>query len=406
MLTWKSAALAFFSLAAFISSAPTGAHAQETAPAQVVDLQASYTFGSEIIFQAQVLSEDDPVQAVAILRFTGQLGEVEIQAALDSENVVRAVYDLAGRPVPIFTDITYRFQVTLSNGETVTSQEAVLFYEDNRFQWQKRAEAPFEIYWYEGDAAFAGEVLAAARTGLDRAREFLPLQEPEMVKIFVYADPQAMQSALLLTGQSWVAGHAHAELRAMQVSLPPGPDQRLEIERQVPHELMHLLLYQADPAGYAALPAWFNEGLASIAELSPNPDYQVLLESAYRKGTLLPVDSLCQVFPRDANGALLAYAQSASFTRYLFDRYGREGLEQLHAQYATGAGCEVGLEGALGSSLAIQENRWRLETFDENLWLTAFKSLMPWLALLVLVSAGPLFLAARALRRRPAVPTT
>jgi hypothetical protein len=404
MHAWKPAGLLCFLLAGLASIAPARIRAQTETPAQVVDLRASYTFGGEIVLQGRVISANPPVQAAAILRFEGQPGEVEIPANLEPGGVLQAAYSLADHPVRVFSDIAYRFKVTLANGESLSSPETVLYYEDNRFQWQKRVEAPFEVYWYEGDEAFAGEVLAAARAGLARAGELLPLESPDAVKIYVYGDPQAMQTALLLSGQSWVAGHAHAELRAMQVSLPPGPEQSLEMQRQVPHELMHLLLYQADPAGYASLPAWFNEGLASIAELSPNPDYQVLLENAYSKGTLLPLDSLCQVFPRDANGALLAYAQSASFTRSLYDRFGRDGLERLHAQYAAGAGCESGLEGALGSSLAVQENRWRQGAFAENPWLTALEGLLPWLALLALASAGPLILAARALRRRPAAP--
>jgi hypothetical protein len=404
MYAWKPFVLLISCLTGMGSNVPAWAWVQAGAPGQVVDLQAEYTFGGEIAFQGRVLSQEPPLQARAILRFEGQPGEVELQAGVDPQGVVRAVYDLGERPVRVFSNINYRFQVTLANGETLSSPEASLYYEDNRFQWQQQVEEPFEVYWYNGDEAFSREVLAAARAGLARAQELLPLASPERVKIYVYEDPQAMQAALLLSGQSWVAGHAHAELHAMLVSLPQGPERRLEMERQVPHELMHLLLYQADPAGYGLLPAWFNEGLASIAELSPNPDYQILLENAYGKGTLLPLASLCQVFPRDAGGALLAYAQAASFMQYLYNRFGVSGLEQLHAQYAGGAGCEGGLEQALGSSLAIQENGWRQQAFAENLWLSALRGLLPWLALLAVVSGGPLVLAIRALRRRPAPP--
>lgn len=404
MNAWTPAGLLFFCLVGIALDSPAAARAQAASGEQVVELQAEYTFGGEIALQGRVLSEEPPVQAQAILRFEGQPGEVEIQAAVSPEGVVQAVYNLSEHPVRLFSNISYRFQVTLLNGEMLTSPEASLYYEDNRFLWQKQVEEPFEIYWYKGEPAFALEVLSVAQAGLARARQLLPLEPPEVVKIYVYEDPQDMQAALLLSGQSWVAGHAHAERSAMQVSLPQGPEQRLEMERQVPHELMHLLLYQANPAGYDRLPAWFNEGLASIAELSPNPDYQILLENAYGKGTLMPFASLCIVFPRDASGALLAYAQAASFTQYLYNQFGKSGLEQLYAQYASGADCEGGLEQALGSSLVIQEHQWRQQTFAESLWLAALQDLLPWLTLLAVISGGPLFLALRALRRRPASP--
>ena len=403
MRSWNPTGF-IFCLFWMISNVPAGLWAQSNPPGQVIDLQAEYTFGGEITFQGRILSSSPVAQALVTLRFEGQPGSVGIPAMFEPEGTARAVYSLTEHPLRVFSNIYYRFEVILANGDTISSPEALLYYEDNRFQWQQLGEEPFEIYWYNGNLAFAQDILAAAQAGLLRAQDLLPLPSPENVKIYVYDNPQAMQAALLLSGQSWVAGHAHAELKVIQVSFPHGPEQRLEMERQIPHELMHVLLYQAGPEGYDRLPAWFNEGLASITELSPNPDYRILLDSAYSKGTLLPFASLCQVFPRDANGALLAYAQSASFTRYLYNQFGKTGLEQLHAQYAAGADCERGLEQALGSSLVIQENQWRQQTFTENLWLTALEGLLPWLVLLIVISCGPLFLAIRALRRRTASP--
>jgi hypothetical protein len=187
----------------------------------------------------------------------------------------------------------------------------------------------------------------------------------------------------------------------MVVSLPKGPEQRLEMERQIPHELMHIMLYQKVGPSYVNLPAWFNEGLSSIAELYPNPDYQVLLESAYEKGTLLPISSLCTSFPRDAAGAYLAYAESASFTRYLHEQYGSLPIDQLVRQYATGLDCERGIEVALGSSISQLERDWRRETLGEDPWLTALTNLAPWLLLLLAILAVPIVLVIVTLRSKP-----
>jgi hypothetical protein len=198
-----------------------------------------------------------------------------------------------------------------------------------------------------------------------------------------------MQATLLLSGQEWVAGHADPELGVVLVSLTQGPDQRLEMERQVPHEIMHIMLHRANPEAYDRMPAWFIEGLASITELYPHPDYRTLLEDGYRDGKLLPIESLCQAFPRDAHGALLAYAEAASFTRFLYQQYGREGLASLANSFATTEACEPGVEQALGSSLDQLENQWRREIFDENPWRKAAQSLLPWAVLFLAILVGP-----------------
>jgi hypothetical protein len=169
----------------------------------------------------------------------------------------------------------------------------------------------------------------------------------------------------------------------MVVSLPRGPEQHLEMERQIPHELMHLLLYQWLGVGYGNLPAWLNEGLASVAELYPNPDYLTLLSKANDEDKLLPITSLCQTFPRDASGAFLAYAQATSFTRYLHQQYGSTGLEKLARAYADGLSCERGVQTALDSTLPQLERSWRGEAFREDALLQVLTNLAPWLVLLL-----------------------
>ncbi|MBE9474702.1 MAG: hypothetical protein IMY85_07400, partial [Chloroflexi bacterium] len=146
---------------------------------------------------------------------------------------------------------------------------------------------------------------------------------------------------------------------------------------------------------------WFNEGLASLAELYPNPEYQVLIESAFESEELLPLASLCQSFPNDPQGALLAYAESASFTQYLYDQYGQPGFNRLMAAYASGMSCERGIEEALGSNLTSLEGSWRRENFAGITLTKSVQEFLPWLILLLVVLAGPIILAVVVIRNKP-----
>jgi hypothetical protein len=257
-------------------------------------------------------------------------------------------------------------------------------YEDNRFAWQTLDSDPFRVHWYEGDVSFAQDVLNTAQAGLERARSLLSLAEPAgRIDIYAYASGQEMQSTLRLGGLSWIAGHADPELGIMIVTLAPGPDQRRETERQIPHELMHILMYQAIGPAYYSLPTWLKEGLASNNEPRPNPDYYIILQSAVEKESLIPLIYLCQSFPSDSS-VYLAYAESASFISYLHLVYGPAGLQSLVERYVAGMGCEQAPEAAVGRSLGQLETDWRRTTLGEDVLLSAFENLLPWFILIAL----------------------
>lgn len=391
-------ALTILTLAAPVRAQEETEGEQDTTGVQVISPDHTYTFGEEVRFTARIASSL-PVQEVAVLvKVEGQADTTLLPAEIDEEGEVVAHFDLSRRPLRAFAVVSYQFIVTFENGFVHTSLPESFSYEDNRFPWRMLQNGPFILHWYAGDLAFAQEALDVAQAGLDRAQGLLPLDPPEQINIYVYNSALEMQAALLLSGQHWVAGHAHPGL--ILVSLPPGLEQHLEMERQIPHELMHVLLFQEFGPAYSKLPVWLNEGLASLAELYPNPDYHVLLDGAYQKGSLLPLASLCQNFPKDS-AAHLAYAQSASFTRYLYNQYGTPGLQELLAQYAAGLDCERGPERALGSGLSRLENQWRRDTFAENLWQSALEDLLPWLVIMLAILAAPLISTVVKMRKRP-----
>jgi hypothetical protein len=203
-----------------------------------------------------------------------------------------------------------------------------------------------------------------------------------------------MQSALQLNSAivPWIAGHADPSRGIIMVTIPPGPAQSLEIRRQVPHELNHVLLYQKLGERYQLQPRWLMEGLASNAELFPHPDYPLLLEKAPARGVLIPFEQLCSSFPTDAANFQLAYAQSSSLVWYLQSEYGTNGLEALLSAYGGGLGCERGAETALGAGLSELERDWRQVTFNESPWRNSLQNILPWLFILLAATAPPFIL--------------
>jgi hypothetical protein len=243
-------------------------------------------------------------------------------------------------------------------------------------------------------------VLQVALEGLRSDVTYLPVSPPLPVRIFVYSSGKDLQDALQLGQMTWVAGHASPDLNLILISLPPAIEQRLELERQLPHELMHILQYQVSSDHYESTPPWLTEGLASLAELYPNPDYSRSLEEATKNGSLLPMKDLCNSFPTEASLALLAYAQSASFVQFLSDQYGISALQTLLQKYGDGLDCESAVQNVYGSDLSHIETQWKQETLGINTSLLTWRNLAPYVFLAFLLLIPPIIVIALNRRKK------
>lgn len=349
---------------------------------------AAYTYAEQVTITARVNSEAQIKEAFVFVQPQGMAAWVA--AAQVKDNQIQYQFDLTERPLEPFSRTEYWFRLTLESGEEFTSDAFWFHYDDNRFTWSSLEDERFQVYWYGRDLSFGQAALNAAESGLKQAQSILPGEPPAPLRIFVYSSTADFQQAMQLSSQSWMAGHANPELDTVLVSIPPGPEDQLELERQVPHELAHILQFRIAGDAYERIPSWLLEGSASLAELFPNPDYRSALDNAVDTETLIPMRQLCSAFPREASGAFLAYAQSASFTRYLHQNFGTSGLKTLLESYEDGLGCEEAPQVAFGATLSELEYRWRQEVLGVDLNRMVLRNLSPYLALLGLLVILPL----------------
>lgn len=351
---------------------------------EIKELQVSYQFGLKASFQAWLTPPDAIKEIHLMIQPQGSATRVE-KIPLNADGHILFEYDLAATPLPPFSPVDYWLRVTQKDGKQVESSHQTFLYEDNRFDWQTIESGTLVVKWYSGDLAFGQMVMDVATQGMEKSRQLVNATPPQPLRIYVYPAATDLQSALALINSAWVAGHADPEFATVLVSLPPGPGQRLEMERQLPHEITHILLYQAYGANYTRLPAWLNEGLASLSELYPNADYKRALQKAGQNNSLIPMEMLCGSFPREASGAYLAYAQAESFTRFLEQKYGTPSLQELAGLYADGVNCQQGIQTTFETSLGQAELRWKQEYLGINAEQLAWQSLLPYLVLLLLV---------------------
>jgi len=355
------------------------------------DLEVDHLFGQEISIQG-TFKTDAQLHDLEIVLQSEDGTIITDPIPVPSDGEIFYTLDVTERSLRAFSHIDIRLEIEFEDGDTETIQLDTYFYDDNRFNWQSVSSNRFTIFWYQPDIEMGQKIINVANEGLERIKSQIEVPEPQNIEIYAYSSAVAMQETLVFSGQSsaWVAGHADPDLNVIVVSLPPGPDQTLEIKRQIPHELVHVLLYQKMGAGYQNLPRWFSEGLASTAELFPNPDYQILLKKAYEREALIPIVDLCHSFPLDAATFQLSYAESYDFTWYLQQTYGKTKIEELIQAYTEGLGCDQGVGNALGVSLIKLNDDWRELRFGENLLLRAFSLFAPWLLIAVAVLSAPI----------------
>jgi hypothetical protein len=172
------------------------------------------------------------------------------------------------------------------------------------------------------------------------------------------------------------------------------------METTIPHELAHVMLYRSLGDNYAKQKIWLLEGIASMVELYPNPDYKRALDVASQNNSLIAFNEMCDSFPTDAGNAYLAYAQSQSFVSYIRETYGISGLGRLTKAYSDGFDCELGATNALGTPLSQLDARWRENVLGQNAAGVAARNLSPFILLMILVLVVPIWGAINMLLQR------
>ena len=355
---------------------------------------AEHDFGQQVVLRAKIESDRPISQAQAFMRAEGEANTITFDASVDENGNLLARHEIERGHLRPFAEVTYWFRLFFDDGLSFDSPQFSFYYNDNRFEWQIIQEGNLRIHWYEGDLAFGRSALDAARHGVERTSLLLSTNLSQPVNIYIYANSNDLRATIEASGQAWVGGHASPDLHLALVSITPGQEQALIMERKIPHELAHILTYEVAGEHYWLLPRWLREGIATISEIYPSPDYPRSLEYAVENESLLSFSALCGDFPADASSRFLAYAQSESFTRYLVDQYGISGLNRLIRAYADGLGCEQGVQRALGISLSELEYSWQAERLGEDRLGVAMQNLAGYLlvfAVLLVIPLTPAF---------------
>ena len=346
----------FIAIFLLVALLPRLALAQEIEAEADVD----YTFGQVMHFTLEAESQE-PIEAAFLLFTTPELANTFlVEESLTPSRTISLTYDLSLSQVQLapFTTVTYWWEVT-SDGRQERVAGGSFTYVDDRFQWQTRTSGDVTVHWADGDLSLGQTALdIVARTRPNLESIIRPGGESVPVEIYIYPSRADLGSALALTGRDWVDAHAFPEFGVLLATAVNPRTADVDLGQELPHELAHLLLYEATRPANGQVPAWFEEGIATLVETVPDPTYDFLLEEAVAAQDTISFSSLCGSFPVEQDRANLAYAQSVSLIRFIQDRYGNQALSDMVRAFADGAGCETGVQRVLDTSLDQLNADW------------------------------------------------
>jgi len=355
----------------------------------VVESTASHSFAQQVTFTLRATSDVDIAQVYLFFHATGDEQAESVSVAIEpSRDVsVNHVHQLRYSPLPPFATVNFWWQIEDAAGDSLTTEQQQFQYTDNRFRWEQVSANGLTVHWIEGqgDPTFGQAALDIAQASVEEINTELRAPVPDSIDVYIYDAAHNLEAAMVLTGREWVSGQAHAELGVVVVAIPFVDGHTSRMMRYIPHEITHLLVYQAvKPATYRYVPEWLDEGLAMANERLPTPEYAVALEEARAQGQLLPMEDLCVPFSPNSHTAFLSYAQSGSVVQFVRQRYGAQGIRALLAAYADGASCEGGVQEALNISFSGLETAWQASLEPQAPWRALVKQIGIWVGLWLL----------------------
>ncbi|MBT4510767.1 MAG: hypothetical protein HOC20_00965 [Chloroflexi bacterium] len=258
--------------------------------------------------------------------------------------------------LPPGTSIWWRWRITDVNDRLYTTPRQTMLFEDTRFNWKVESREDMDLYYHDRDSSFGQELTDGIEEKLTRIELDVDIPEDRKIQIFVYADTDEFQSAVLFL-QEWTGGVAFTQYNIIVYGIRP--DQLDWGKRTLAHEITHILVEEATFGPFGDLPTWLNEGLAEYAEGEMSEHYKDVLATAIINDELISVTSLCSGFPANPDKATLAYTQSSSLVTYLVETYGWEKMRGLLEIFKDGSTYDNALEEVYSFNIKGLEDEWK-----------------------------------------------
>lgn len=274
---------------------------------------------------------------------------------------VETFVDFLSGFVPLGVELLFTWEVVLSNGDVVTTTEESTRWMDDRFDWRERSSDQVRLFTYDTSDDFAEMMLAESQATIDALQATYDIEPIPTLAIWVYPSYEDFRGTMQGNSREAIAGVTYPGMDTMVVIVADGDDR--EFGRVVPHEISHQVLFAATRNAYGPPPLWFDEGMATHAQIGGTDHYFGMVANANRQGTLFDIQSLEASFPFQPAQATLAYASAWSMIVYIEERWGPEGIARLIDAFGAGLPVDQAVPQALDITVDELNRAWKA-------WLT------------------------------------
>ena len=275
-----------------------------------------------------------------------------------SSGVIEASVTLDTQQDFIPAGLTIDYQWVAGSSPFVSISEKASFgWVDTRWEWSSKSDGAITVHTYGAGTIDADTVLSSAVATLETMQGEYGIGLSNPVSIWVYPNMTDFAGTMQSNAREAIAGVAYPEYGVISATLPAS--QPAELDRVIPHEISHQVLYQATDNPWNEPPLWFDEGLAVYLQTGGKTSYELMLDRAQREATFYGLDALSYTFPYSPADASLAYAQSWSVVSWLHETYGAEGVEGLIDAFGSGSSWDAAIQSALGVDIRLLETQWR-----------------------------------------------
>ena len=255
--------------------------------------------------------------------------------------------------IPAGADFEWRWEFTYTSGEVAETAPQVWRYEDPRFEWESLTDGDLEVAYYD-DRGVGESMLQAGLEALEEISPVLGLDALIPMKIYVWAntddareveriESERFEEYVITSGTRVLADLVHIYSPSRWV---------------VRHELTHVLTKLAGEGPYGDLPAWLDEGVATIAEGDWRSRRGGALQYAINNDLVLSLRSMES--PSNRPGFVdIFYGQSAAIVTFLITEYGQERMNDLFQAFKQGMSVEDALTAVYDLGRDGIDNAWR-----------------------------------------------
>ena len=288
----------------------------------------------------QVGWEDTTMQPVASESFT-PAPEVELTA----------VWNTFAETIPPFVEITYRWELRDSTGETLSTKPVRVEYTDATHDWQRLEDDRVIVFWYDQPVFFGEALFQASGEAYDHVAHITGATTERAIRVVIYNNQEDFCTFYApRTCQGWIGGETFSG-----ITVQWGSNLGWFTDEVIPHELAHVFYGAILRSAWLPIPTWFNEGIAVYNERHDHEHDMALVLDAAEEGKL-------QTLPVMTRGGGVAhgevdlwYSVSYSLVAYLAETFGEEALGELVLVLADNVPFEEALVQLVGLDMAQRE---------------------------------------------------